>query len=99
MKPINIRGKNINHVYFIGIGGSSMSGLAIMLKNSGYKVSGSDQNASDKTAKLERMGIGVKIGHSAENLDPTVDLVVFTAAIAQDNPELIKSKELGLAVV
>lgn len=82
-------------VHFIGIGGISMSGLAEILLKNGYKVSGSDMKDSKLLQGLRTKGAEVFIGHNADNLKD-VDLVVYTAAISADNPELIKAKELGL---
>ena len=59
---------NVKHVHFIGIGGVSMSGLAEILLNMGYKVSGSDINSSNLTSKLSEKGVKVYIGHSEENI-------------------------------
>lgn len=88
---------NNKKVHFIGIGGVSMSGLAEVLLNNGYKVSGSDRSESELTTKIRKKGAEVYIGHSAENLKD-VDLVVYTAAIAEDNPELIAAKELNISL-
>lgn len=88
----------INHIHFIGIGGISMSGLAEILLSQGYKISGSDMKASDTTKKLGEMGIKIDISHTGENLhDP--DLVVYTAAIKEDNPELMKARTLDVPVI
>lgn len=86
---------NNKKVHFIGIGGISMSGLAEILLKRGYKVSGSDRQESDMTNKLKGMGAEIYIGHNASNIR-NVDLVVYTAAISADNPELLKSKELNI---
>lgn len=86
---------NIKHVHFIGIGGVSMSGLAEILLSMGYKVSGSDLNSSTLTSKLSEKGIKVYIGHNKENIK-NPDLVVYTAAINKDNPELKESKLLKI---
>jgi UDP-N-acetylmuramate--alanine ligase len=88
----------IKHVHFIGIGGISMSGLAEMLLNMGYKVTGSDARASAITQSLERMGINIYIPQSGENIK-NPDLVVHTAAVKEDNPELIKSRSLNIPVI
>ncbi|MCY6960319.1 UDP-N-acetylmuramate--L-alanine ligase [Clostridium brassicae] len=82
-------------IHFIGIGGVSMSGLAEILLSNGYKVSGSDRSESDLTLKLRKEGAKVYIGHSSENI-VDVDLVVYTAAISEDNPEIIKAKQLNI---
>ncbi|MPQ42180.1 UDP-N-acetylmuramate--L-alanine ligase [Clostridium tarantellae] len=78
-------------VHFIGIGGVSMSGLAAVLLNAGYKVSGSDSKESEITCRLRKEGAEIYINHNESNLK-NVDLVVYTAAIAQNNPEIIKAK-------
>ena len=83
-------------VYFCGIGGISMSGLAEILASRGFTVSGSDRAASPITEDLSSHGIRVLIGQKAENITPDLDLVVFTAAIHPDNPEFQKAQELGI---
>ncbi len=85
-------------VFFIGIGGISMSALARILKNDGYSVSGSDFKDSDTAKELIASGIPVVIGHKAENVDGA-GLVVYTAAIKDDNPELIRARELGIPAI
>jgi len=84
------------HVFFCGIGGVSMSGLALILKSRGFGVSGSDRSASATTQNLEAAGIHVAIGQQASNITPDIDLVVFTSAIHPDNPEYVKTQELGI---
>lgn len=84
------------HVYFVGIGGISMSGLAQILASEGFTVSGSDRNASPITQQLEADGIHVLIGQRAENITDSIDLAVFTAAIHEDNPEYIAVREKGI---
>lgn len=88
----------IKNIHFIGIGGISMSGLAEILHDLKFKVSGSDLKTSDITQKLKSMNIPVYIGHSPENIKDA-DLVVYTAAISPDNPELIEAKRRGLPVM
>ena len=77
------------HVYFIGIGGISMSGLAEILLSEGFTVSGSDWNRTPLTERLERQGAAVHYGRpqKAENIEEDVELVVYTAAVHPDNPE------------
>ncbi|MBW8039820.1 MAG: UDP-N-acetylmuramate--L-alanine ligase [Planctomycetes bacterium] len=84
--------------HFIGAGGVGMSGLAqLLIKNSGL-VTGSDQEQTTVTDRLCEMGAFIKIGHNADNLDPAADAVVISAAINQDNPELIMAREKGLKI-
>ena len=84
--------------HLIGIGGVSMSPLAEVLNGVGLRIGGSDMNESEKTAHLRSMGIEVHIGHAAENLTPDVDFVVRTAAVHDDNPEIIAAHERGIPV-
>lgn len=85
-------------IHFIGIGGISMSGLAAVLLNNGYKVSGSDFKESKIIETLRSKGAEIYIGHSAENLKD-VDLVVYTAAIPSDNPEILEAKKRNLILM
>ncbi len=84
------------HVYFVGIGGISMSGLAQILASEGFTVSGSDRSESAITKELEESGIRVFIGQRAENITDDIDLAVFTAAIHPDNPEYIAVQQKGI---
>ncbi|HIQ95957.1 MAG TPA: UDP-N-acetylmuramate--L-alanine ligase [Candidatus Limivivens merdigallinarum] len=79
--------KNPCHVHFIGIGGISMSGLADILLDQHFKVSGSDSKASPLTELLEQNGAKIYIGQRASNIEDGTDFVVYTAAIHPDNPE------------
>lgn len=85
-------------IHFIGIGGISMSGLAEILLSKGYKVSGSDRNASPLTNKLKSLGAEIYIGHSSDNIK-NPDFVVYTAAIPESNPEFQVSKELSIPLM
>ena len=83
-------------VYFIGIGGISMSGLAEILLSKGFRISGSDMKQSDLTMLLESKGASVYYGQRSENITNDIDLIVYTAAIHPDNPEWIAMKEKGI---
>ncbi|MBR1736663.1 MAG: UDP-N-acetylmuramate--L-alanine ligase, partial [Firmicutes bacterium] len=85
--------KNYTYIHFIGIGGISMSSLAEILLNEGYKISGSDMNRSDITDHLASLGIDVYIGQKGENIAQGVDLAVYTAAVKKDNPEYIEAEK------
>ena len=87
------------HIYFIGIGGISMSGLAEILLSEGFRISGSDRSPSPLTRRLEEQGAVVYYGQREENLSPDIDLVVYTSAIKPDNPEMIATKNLGIALL
>ena len=94
----NIDEKKYPHIHFIGIGGVSMSGIAALLIHNGYQVTGSDREAGDETAHLEKLGAKIVIGQRRENIQ-SPDLVVYTDAIADDNEELIAARELNIPVV
>lgn len=87
------------HVHFIGIGGISMSGLAEILLAKGFPVSGSDTKQSPLTDDLAAKGALICIGQCAENITPSVALVVYTAAIHPDNPEYAQAVALGLPML
>lgn len=88
----------IKNVFFIGIGGISMSSLAFITHENGFEVSGSDRNESEMTQKLRNAGIKVYIGHSEENVK-NAEMIVYTAAIPNDNPELVYAKKNGIRLV
>ena len=79
-------------VHFIGIGGVGMSGIAEVLHNLGYAVSGSDRANSPNVQHLQKLGIVVCVGHAAEHV-AAVDVVVTSSAIKPDNPELLAARE------
>lgn len=84
------------HVFFIGIGGISMSGLAEILLKEGFRVSGSDMKKSALTTHLTEKGAAIFYGHSRENLSGNIDLVVYTSAIHPDNPEYMEMQAQGI---
>ncbi len=86
-------------IYFIGIGGISMSGFAQLLQEYGFTISGSDANESKITKHLEELGININYGQKSENITNNIDLVVYTAAIHPDNPEYKAATELGLPMM
>lgn len=88
--------KNPIHIYFIGIGGISMSGLAEILLTEHFKVSGSDMKQSPLTEALKEKGAHIFYGQKASNLTSDIDLVVYTSAIHPDNPEYAAMRTLGL---
>ena len=87
------------HVHFIGIGGISMSGLAEVLLNQSFTVSGSDARESALTLHLKEKGASVIYGQSADNITNDIDAVVYTAAIHPDNPELCAAREHGIPCI
>ena len=87
------------HIYFMGIGGISMSGLAEILLKEGFKISGSDMKESDITKMLEEKGAKVKIGQVKENITDDIDAVVYTAAIREDNEEFCEVKKRNIPLL
>lgn len=87
------------NIHFIGIGGISMSGLAEILMDEGFKVSGSDAHRSDLTDHLEARGAVLYYGQKAENMKDGIDAVVYTAAIHEDNPEFMEVKRRGIPML
>ncbi len=85
-------------LFFIGIGGVSMSALAVLAKEQGYRVGGSDRAASRNTEMLTQKGIPVHIGHAKENVSG-YDAIVYNAAIGDENPEFAEAKRLGLPLL
>ena len=87
--------ENVKHVHMIGIGGSGMCPLAEILHSKGYILTGSDNNESDPLKRVRNLGVKVSMGHSAENVRGS-ELVVYSAAISKDNPELVEAEKLGI---
>lgn len=94
---IHMYGK-IEKIHFVGIGGIGMSGIAEVLLNLGYKVSGSDLRQSDTTERLAAIGGEIYIGHARQNLT-NVDVVVTSTAVGDDNPEVIEARERMIPVI
>ena len=88
----------IRRVHFVGIGGSGMSGIAEVLVNMGFRVSGSDLKASETTERLGSIGVKVHIGHSPENVEGA-DVVVYSSAVRRDNPEILAALERHIPVI
>lgn len=88
----------VNRIHFIGIGGVGMSGIAEVLQNLSYKVSGSDMADSAILRRLAQFDIKTSIGHDAKNLQD-VDVVVISSAVKHDNPEVLEAKRLNIPVV
>lgn len=86
--------KRYQHIHFVGIGGIGMSGIAELLLNQGYLVSGSDLRETDITRRLETLGARVSIGHAAENVKGA-DVVVLSSAVSEDNPEVAAARLMG----
>lgn len=80
--------RRIKTIHFIGVGGAGMSGIAEVLLNQGYKITGSDVVSSTNTDRLKKMGAEIYIGHQAQNIESS-DVVVYSSAIRADNPEMV----------
>ena len=90
--------RKYKNIHMIGIGGVSMSGIAAILKNWGFHVTGSDANYSESVEELEKQGIHVFIGHSLESVKKA-DVVVFSAAVKQNDPEILEAKKLNIPII
>ena len=90
--------KSYKNIHMVGIGGVSMSGIAEILQNWGFTVTGSDSTQSSITNKLNTRGIKVTIGNDIESVK-AADIVVYSAAISKDNPELVEAKKLNIKTV
>ncbi|MFC1514236.1 UDP-N-acetylmuramate--L-alanine ligase [candidate division KSB1 bacterium] len=88
----------IKHLHFTGIGGAGMNGLAEIMVNLGFRVSGSDLIESAVTRRMEDFGVDVYYNHDAENIS-SADVVIYSAAVQPDNPELIEAKRLNIPVI
>jgi len=88
----------VRRIHFVGVGGSGMSGIAEVLANQGYEVSGSDLTESATTKRLAAQGVRVTVGHTAENV-AGADAVVVSTAVKEDNPEVIAARERHLPIV
>lgn len=90
--------RRIKHIHFVGIGGAGMSGIAEVLHNLGYRVSGTDLGQSTTTQRLQKMGIEVAIGHEAKHISGC-DALVISSAVTEDNPEVVAAHEHRIPVV
>lgn len=98
MNIINIKKNNFfknrlfNKIHFIGIGGSGMNGIALILLQLGYKISGSDISKTAITQKLIELGAIIYFQHSKKNIE-NIDLIIISSAISSSNPEIIEAKK------
>ena len=90
--------RRIKRVHFVGIGGTGMNGIAEVLANQGFEVSGSDMQESRATAHLRKLGVSVSIGHNAENIKG-IDVLVVSTAVPANNPELLEAREQRIPVI
>src|SRR5215471_5515677 len=90
--------KRINHVHFVGIGGIGMSGIAEVLMNLGYKVTGSDIRSTAVTDRLEQLGATIYPRHDAENVK-SAHVLVISSAVRMDNPEIAEAYRRKIPVI
>ena len=90
--------RKARRLHFVGIGGTGMSGIAEVLANLGYPVSGSDLAASPATRRLKKLGATVELEHRPENVRDA-DVVVVSSAVREDNPEVVEARRLGIPVI
>jgi UDP-N-acetylmuramate--alanine ligase len=90
---------SIKKLHFVGIGGIGMSGIAEILLDQGFTITGSDKAASDNTERLQALGAKVFIGHEAKNLEADVDVLVYSSAVAPDNPEIAEAQRRKIPVI
>jgi UDP-N-acetylmuramate--alanine ligase len=90
---------SIKKLHFVGIGGIGMSGIAEILLQEGFVITGSDKAESDNTDRLGSLGATVHIGHRKENLDPDVDALVYSSAVMTENPEVVEAHKRKIPVI
>lgn len=88
----------VRHIHFVGIGGAGMSGIAEVLRNLGYEVSGTDIHESSTTRHLQSLGIRITLGHAENNVNDS-DVVVYSSAVSADNPELRSAQQKRIPVI
>ncbi len=90
---------SIKKLHFVGIGGIGMSGIAEILIDEGFAITGSDRAASENTERLRSLGARVYIGHEAANLEPDVDALVYSSAVPPENPEVAEAQRRKIPVI
>lgn len=90
--------KKVNHIHFIGIGGIGMSGIAELLLNLGFNITGSDIHHSENVRRLEKFGIKISIGHNEKNVN-NADAIVYSSAVPSNNPEVLAAKNKFIPVI
>ncbi|MEY4544564.1 MAG: hypothetical protein RL685_759 [Pseudomonadota bacterium] len=88
----------VRKIHFVGVGGIGMSGLAEILRAMGFEVSGSDLKDGDNTARLKRLGVHIRVGHEAAHIQGA-DVVVYSSAVARDNPEYLAAEAAGIPII
>ncbi|MBL7072378.1 MAG: UDP-N-acetylmuramate--L-alanine ligase [Candidatus Omnitrophica bacterium] len=96
---LEIYGKRVKNIHFIGIGGIGMSALAKIYLSKGHIITGSDLRLNDLTDELKRLGSVIFEGHDALNVPPDTDIAVRSSCIGNDNPEILQAKKLGVKII
>ncbi|MFL2983554.1 MAG: UDP-N-acetylmuramate--L-alanine ligase [Candidatus Neomarinimicrobiota bacterium] len=91
--------RKINHIFFVGIGGIGMSGIAELLLNLGFKISGSDINENENVKRLQNLNQNIKIGHDPINISSDIDLLVYSSAVSIENPEIIRARQKNIPII
>ena len=90
---------SIKKLHFVGIGGIGMSGIAEILLDEGFTVTGSDRAESENTDRLAGLGVKIAIGHAAANVDPDADVLVYSSAVGPDNPEIVEAQARKIPLI
>ena len=91
--------RKINNIFFVGIGGIGMSGIAELLMNLRFNISGSDISENENVKRLRGMGVNVRIGHNINNVTNDIDVLVYSSAVSLENPEIMRAKQKGIPVI
>ena len=91
--------RKINNIFFVGIGGIGMSGIAELLMNLRFSISGSDISENENVKRLRGMGVDIRIGHNINNVTNDIDVLVYSSAVSLENPEIMRAKQKGIPVI
>ena len=91
--------RKINNIFFVGIGGIGMSGIAELLMNLRFSISGSDISENENVKRLRGMGVDVRIGHDINNVTNDIDVLVYSSAVSLENPEIMRARQKGIPVI
>ena len=91
--------RKINNIFFVGIGGIGMSGIAELLMNLKFNISGSDINENENVKRLRGMGVDIRIGHNINNVTNDIDVLVYSSAVSLENPEIMRARQKGIPVI
>ena len=90
--------RKIKNIFFVGIGGIGMSGIAELLHNLSFKISGSDLNENENVKRLQNIGVKIHIGHNPNNISG-YDALVYSSAIPMENSEIVRARQKGIPVI